>query len=105
MHAPSRRLVFSRRLLAVLALLLVPLFLAVPPHLRQDPLVGPLADRYHVGLFLVLTVLLYRWGPLARRPVAVVLACLALGGATELLQVLAGRSATFWDWYQDAYRP
>ena len=102
MHAPSRRLVFSRRLLALLAVLLVPLFLAVPPHLRQDPLIGPLADRYHVGLFLVLTVLFYRWGPLAGRPVAVVLGCLALGGATELLQVLAGRSATFWDWYQDA---
>ena len=44
---PRRRAV-PRRLLLVLAVLLVPLFLAVPTHLRQDALIGPLADRYHV---------------------------------------------------------
>ncbi len=101
--APAfRRFVLSRRLLGLLAVLLVPLFLAVPTYLRQDALIGPLGDRYHVGLFLVLTVLLYRHGPLRGRPWLVIGACLALGAATEVLQILAGRSATLWDWYQDA---
>ena len=96
----------DRRRRALLAgaflLLLVPLFLAVPSDLRQDELIGPLGDRYHVALFLVLVVLLERHGPLRGRPRLVIGACLALGGATELLQLLAGRSATLWDWYQDA---
>jgi VanZ family protein len=87
---------------ATLLALLVPLFLAVPTDLRQDPLIGPVADRYHVVLFLVLTILLYRQGPLAGRFWRVIAACLILGGATELLQILAGRSATVFDWYQDA---
>lgn len=102
MRHPSRRLVLSLRLFGALFLLLLPLFLAVPPHLRQDALIGPLGDRYHVGLFAVLTVLLHRHGPLRGRPLVVIAVCLALGGATEVLQQLAGRSAAFWDWYQDA---
>ena len=102
MSQPSSNSRRRLQLVAVLLLLLVPLFLAVPTHLRQDPLIGPLADRYHVGLFLVLTVLLYLRGPLRGRPLAVILACLGLGVATELLQLLADRSATVWDWYQDA---
>lgn len=100
--APAfRRPVLSRRLLGLLAVLLVPLFLAVPTHLRQDALIGPLGDRYHIGLFLILTVLLYRHGPLRGRPWLVIGVCVTLGAATEVLQILAGRSATLWDWYQD----
>ena len=91
--ATRRRLLLAGALL----LLLVPLFLAVPTHLRQDVLIGPLGDRYHVALFLVLTVLLHRHGPLRGRLLAVVATCLGVGAATELLQLLAGRSATIWD--------
>jgi VanZ family protein len=92
-----------RRLLpaALLLLLLIPLFVAIPVSWRQDPLISPLGDRYHVVLFMMLALLLHRWGPLAGRPLAALLAATAIGGATEILQLLAGRSAALWDWYQD----
>jgi len=91
-----------RILIGLLSLLLIPLFLGIPPHLRHDPFIGPVGDRYHVGLFLVLVVLLNQRGPLAGKPWLVAIATLVLGGLTELIQELVGRSASFWDWYQDA---
>jgi VanZ family protein len=92
-----------RRLLpaALLLLLLIPLFVTIPVSWRQDPLISPLGDRYHVVLFFILPLLLHRRGPLAGRPLAALLAAVAMGAATELLQLLAGRSAALWDWYQD----
>jgi len=96
-----RRRRFLWPLAGALVALLTPLFLAIPPYWRQDPLIGPLGDRYHVVLFVILPLILHRWGPLAGRPRAVVIASLALGGLSELLQIPFGRSATFWDWYQD----
>ena len=95
----------SRRswlLIGALVVLLAPLFVGVPIHLRQDALIGPLGARYHVALFAVLTILLHAYGPLARRLPAVVAVCLALGGVSEWLQSFVGRSAMFMDWYQDA---
>ena len=91
-----------RILIGLLALLLIPLFLGIPTHLRHDPFIGPVGDRYHVGLFLVLVVLLNQRGPLAGKPWLVAISALVLGGVTELVQELVGRSASFWDWYQDA---
>jgi hypothetical protein len=99
---PPRRISVARLWpAAALVALLVPLFVMVPPHLRHDPVIGPLGDRYHVGLFTVLVLLLHGRGPLAGRLRAVVTAAVLLGGATELAQLLAGRSAALVDWYQD----
>ncbi|HOX24647.1 MAG TPA: hypothetical protein PLL30_02660 [Candidatus Krumholzibacteria bacterium] len=98
----ARRRLSAWPLAILLALLLVPLFLGIPAEWRHDPLVGPLGDRYHIVLFLLLPVILYRHGPLAGRGAVTILVCVALGGATELLQIPAGRSAALWDWYQDA---
>jgi len=104
MNAPPRiprRRLAPGTLLLLLLLALVPLFLAVPIAWRRDPLIGPLGDRYHVVLFFVVTLVLHRWGPLKRRPWPVLAAAVVLGAATEGLQVIAGRSATLWDWSQD----
>ncbi len=89
-------------LLGLLVALLVPLFLAVPTHLRHEPVIGPLGSRYHVALFFALTLLLYRRGPLRGDLRRVVLACLLLGALTELVQTRFGRSASLNDWLLDA---
>ena len=89
-------------LLGLLAALLIPLFLAVPTHLRHDPVIGPLGSRYHVALFFALTLLLYHYGPLRGRLRRVVLVGLLLGALTELVQTRFGRSATLNDWALDA---
>jgi len=89
-------------LAGLLLLLLVPFLVPVPVHLQQHPWISPLGDRAHVALFFVLPLLLHRRGPLRGRIVPVLLASVAAGGLVELLQILAGRSASLWDWYQDA---
>jgi CheY-like chemotaxis protein len=89
-------------LIAALLVLLVPLFVMIPAHLRHDPLIGTLGDRYHVVIFAILPLVLHRWGPLAGRSRAVLGVSLLIGAATEVLQLLAGRSASLWDVYQDA---
>jgi VanZ family protein len=94
----ARRLGLGALLLALLA----PLFLGIPPHLRYDPLIGTLGARYHIGLFLVLTLLLYRHGPTRGRLRLTVLVCLLLGAVTEIVQTRFGRSAAVFDWYLDA---
>ncbi len=86
----------------LLAALLIPLYLWIPQHLRHDPLIGPLGSRYHIGLFLALTLLLYQHGPLRGRLRLVVLVCLLLGAATEVAQTLVGRTASLADWSLDA---
>jgi hypothetical protein len=89
-------------LLGLLAALLIPLFLWIPTHLRHDPLIGPLGSRYHIGLFLVLTLLLYHHGPWRGRLRAVVVVCLLLAAATEVIQIPFGRTAAVADWAKDA---
>jgi hypothetical protein len=101
MNVPFR--LTRRRLvvLALLTLLLVPLFLPVPVDWRQHPLVGTLGDRVHVVMFAILVLMLHGRGPLRGRPLAAVAASIAIGGLTELAQSLAGRSTSSSDWYQD----
>ena len=89
-------------LLGLPVALLIPLFLGIPIHLRYDPLIGPLGSRYHVALFLVLTLLLYSHGPLKGRLTLVVLTTLALGAVTEVVQGRFGRSTSLADWVLDA---
>lgn len=88
--------------MGLLGALLVPLFLWIPPSWRHEPLIGSLGARYHIGLFFILTLLLYARGPLRGRLGRVVVVCLLLGGATELLQTRFGRSACWTDWLLDA---
>lgn len=95
----------SRRLAALfllLAALLVPLLAPIPTDLQQDPLISPLADRAHVILFAGLTLALDRWRRLRGRLVLLAGLGVVIGGLTELLQIAAGRSASLWDWFQDA---
>lgn len=93
----------SRIILPIILMagLLVPLFLGIPPHLRYDPLIGPLGSRYHIALFFVLTLLLYHRGPLAGDLPRVALFCLLLGAITEVVQTFFGRSAAVFDWLLD----
>lgn len=97
-RAPRPPLVLA----GLLLLLLVPFLVPVPVHLQQHPWISPLGDRIHVALFFALPLVLHRWGPLRGRIIAVLLTSVAIGGLVELLQILAGRSASAWDWYQDA---
>jgi VanZ family protein len=95
----------SRRIAALfvlIAALLVPLLVPIPTDLQQDPLVSPLADRAHVVLFAGLTLALDRWRRLRGRLVLLAGLGVVIGGLTELLQIAAGRSASLWDWFQDA---
>ncbi|MEZ4386104.1 MAG: hypothetical protein R3D98_00720 [Candidatus Krumholzibacteriia bacterium] len=85
----------------LLLLLLAPLFVPIPVALQQHPYISPLADRIHVALFGGLVLLLHRWGPLRGRRLLVIAAVVALGGLSELVQSLVGRSASVWDWFQD----
>ena len=89
-------------LFGLLAALMIPLFVWIPMEWRHDPLIGPLGSRYHIGLFLALTLLLYNRGPLKGRLKAVVAVCCLLGAATELLQTRFGRTASLKDWLLDA---
>jgi hypothetical protein len=86
----------------LLALLLIPLFVGISPRLRYDPLLGTLGSRYHIGLFLIVTLVLYYRSPLRGRLTLVVLVSLLLGAASELLQTRFGRSAALADWILDA---
>lgn len=97
-HARRPLLILS----GLLLLLLAPFLLPVPVHLQQHAWIAPLSDRAHVVLFVLLPLVIYRWGPLRGHLVAVLLVSLAVGGFIELLQILAGRMANLWDWYQDA---
>lgn len=86
----------------LLVVLLIPLFVGIPPRLRYDPLIGTLGSRYHIGLFFVLTLVLYHRGPLRGRLTLVVLISLLVGAASELLQARFGRSPAVADWLLDA---
>jgi hypothetical protein len=70
-------------------------------HLQQHPWVGPLGDRVHVVLFAALALVLHRRGPLRGHAWRALVASAVAGGLIEFLQILAGRSASIWDWYQD----
>ncbi len=101
MHTETSKRRRQAALILVIAILVVPLFLTIPVAWRQDPLLSPIGDRYHVVLFFLLPLVLRRWGPLAGRPLLVLLVSVLAGGATEQLQQLAGRSASLLDFFQD----
>jgi VanZ family protein len=84
-----------------LFVLLMPLLVPLPPHVRHDPTLNLLGDRAHVLIFAGLTWLLHLIGPLRGKPLGCAVAATAVGGATEFLQQFVSRTPMLSDFALD----
>lgn len=85
----------------LMALMVIPFFVAIPTSLRRHPVLSPLGDQLHVAILAVIALLVYWRGPLRGRLWAATAAAVAAGAFVEFVQPWFGRTGQLKDFLLD----